>query len=153
MWVFRLLCNPWILWQIPIVSRVRVLVMRDFYISLHSPGLRMLKRWGKCDLGVREQRKLKEEDELLYFPFRVCESYGRASSHESLWAGQVRQTLHNFGSTSELCITSLLFLCFSYVIYKVGRNSRHKVSSRHMMQWWYYLSHMELHNGWWVLDA
>ena len=67
MWVFRLLYSPWILCQIPIVSRVRVLVMRDSYISLHSPGLRMLKRWGKRDLGVKEQEKHNEEDELLYF--------------------------------------------------------------------------------------
>ena len=113
----------------------------------------MRKAWSGCERARETKRRRRAS---LFFPFKVWESYGRVSSHESLWAGQVRQTLHNFGSTSELCIISFFFSffgCFSCVSYKVGRNTTRKVSSRHMMQWWYYLLHIELHNGWWVLDT
>lgn len=152
MWVFGLLCSPWILCQIPIVSRVRVLMMRDSYISLHSSGLRMLKRWGKRDLGLKEQEKQNEEDELLYFFHSKLVRVTAAFQAMSLFG------LGRWGRPFTIlaahlsCVSYVFYFVFLgvffYVFYKVGRNTTHKVSSRHMMQWWYYL-----HYGWWVLDT
>ena len=119
MWVFRdsYVAHEFCV-RFPIVSRVRVLVMRDSYVSLHSPGLRMLKRWGKRDLGVKEQRKQKEEeDELLYFAIQsLWELQPRFKPWVSLgWAGEADP----WQFWQHICIVyhiSLLLLLFVFFL-------------------------------------
>ena len=140
--ISRLLCSPSILCQIS--NRFKSSCACDAGFLCFTPFTRlenaqtMRKAWSGCERAEEVKRRRRRASLFCHSEFvRVTAALqamslfglGRWGRPLTILAAHLYCVSHFF-----FFFFYFFFLCFSCVFYKVGRNSRHKVSSRHMMQ-------------------